>query len=84
MKRLITKANYFTFFGKKPCKKLCLFIYADDMVSLLAENCICIAQNVDFTAAALEFPQTVIFTTKFLCITPIYETISRRNGYQST
>jgi hypothetical protein len=72
MKRLVTKVNCFIFFGEELCNKPCL-----SFVLCIDENGPCtngrlhkIADNTEFTTAALEFPQAVIFAAELLRITP--------------
>lgn len=70
MKRLVTKVNCFVFFGEELCMKPYLLIHFDVIARSLTVDDINIAQNAEFTAAALEFPQAVIFAAEFLRITP--------------
>jgi hypothetical protein len=49
-----------------------LFIHFDEVARSLTVYDINIAQNAEFTAAALEFPQAVIFAAEFLSITPSF------------
>lgn len=72
MKRLVTKVNCFVFFGEELCTNHCIFIYVDEIARSLTVYDTNIAQNAEFTAAALEFPQDVIFAAEFLSITPSF------------
>jgi hypothetical protein len=70
MKRLVTKVNCFVFFGEELCMGSSIFISINRIARSLMLYDMDIAQNAEFTAAALEFPQAVIFAAEFLRITP--------------
>lgn len=70
MKTLVTRVNCFIFFGEELCTRTPLFCIDGKSPHGLTTNYTRIAQNAEFTAAALEFPQAVIIAAEFLRITP--------------
>lgn len=70
MKTLITRVNCFIFFGEELCMIFFDFFIIDKKRICGLTKHMRIAQNTEFTSAALEFPQTVVFTAELLRITP--------------